>query len=100
MKKITKAEFKKLHSSKAIGLFASAFNHTKDACAAKVKAYTGEVKLLPLSRYDIDNYGDIIKTSIYKANGYIFVESVTDNREDYRTSRDDIRTDTVIYKVI
>ncbi len=100
MKKITKAEFKKLHSSKAIGLFASAFKHTKEQCLDKLNAYTGEINLLPLSRYDIDNYGDIIKTSIYKANGYIFVESVTDNREDYRTSRDDIQIDTVIYKVI
>ncbi len=100
MKKITKAEFKKLHSSKAIGLFASAFNHTKDACAAKVKAYTGEVKLLPLSRYEINNDKDITKTSIYSDNGFIYVETITDSSKDYYTSRNDIRTDTVIYKVI
>ena len=110
MIKITKNDFRRIHSSGNLTILGSMFGMDKETVLSKMlkgiesgKFHSiAESKTRPVSRIDLKNdsghivtacYGDIIdECKVY------FVETVIDNSKNSQCSWNDIETNTVVYR--
>ena len=98
MDKLTKKEFKELHSNNKLLLVQACYKHNKEEVKEALNNYKGDIKGIKTSKVDIDNYKDIITREVYKDKDFIYLEEVHNASKDNNCSWNDITYNTILYK--
>ena len=108
MEKVTKKEFKQLHSENRLGLIQGGIHQSiASVCQAIDNAINKNIdfELLKTSRVDLDNQGDYIKVQVYHfqpggtEKHFYIVEDTIDNSKSMHCSWDTVDYSCNVYQL-